>query len=122
MDLLLMVGISLCGLGLKKTIHIQPVHKGIEPTIAGSIGIPQAETMTPILVKVKLNRYTCFVPGINDAKLAFEKKIIGGDDVEHGRSVFWHFYRAHPAIDRADKSQVHGLGVQRSVHGEAGAG
>ena len=95
--------ILLFGLGRKKAIYIQPVHKGIKPAITGSIGIPQAKTMTPILVKVKLNRYACFVPGINDAKLTFEKKIISGNDVEHGRSVFGYFYRAHPAIDRADK-------------------
>jgi hypothetical protein len=44
------------------------VYKGIKPTIAGSVGISQSETVTAVLVQMKLNGYACFVPGNDDAK------------------------------------------------------
>ena len=58
------------------------MNKGIKPTITGSVGITQAETMTAILVKMELNRYTSFVPRIYDTKLAPKEKIIHCNDVE----------------------------------------
>jgi len=54
------------------------VYKGIKPTIAGSVGITQSESVTTILVKMKLNGYACFEPRIDDAKLTPKEKIIGG--------------------------------------------
>src|SRR5688500_15798781 len=88
----------------KKAINIHPVHKCIEPTITGSIGITQAETMSAILIKMKLNWDACFEPGINNTKLTPEKKIISCNNIEHRRSIFWHRYRAHTTIDRSNES------------------
>jgi|GEM_PF-5311150 len=36
--------------GRQKTVDPQPMYKGIEPTIAGPVGIPEAETVAAVLV------------------------------------------------------------------------
>src|SRR5688500_1189482 len=96
----------------KKAINIQPVHECIEPTITGSIGIAQAEPMSAILIKMKLNWDACFEPGINNTKLLPKKKIISCNNIEHRRSIFWHCYGAHTTIDRSNKSKFHDFRVQ----------
>ena len=97
------------GFGLEKAVYLQPVHESIKPAITRSVGISKAETVATVLVEVKLDRYARFVPGINYTKLTAEKKIIGSDNIKHGRSVLRHLHRAHSAIDWADESQFHGL-------------
>ena len=76
------------------------MHEGIEPAIAGSVRIPEAEAVAAILVKVKLDRPARFEPGLDNTKLTAEKKIIAGDHIEHWRSILRHFDRAHATIDR----------------------
>ena len=88
------------------------MYKGIKPTIAGTIRIAEAETVTAVLVKVKLDGDARFVPGVNHPELPAEEKVIGGDNIEHRRSVLWHLYGAHAAIDRTNEGQVHGLRVE----------
>src|SRR5689334_19443804 len=96
-------------LGCEKTIHVKPVYEGIEPTVAGTVGISESETMPTVLVKVKLNGATRLVPRIDHTKLTPEKEVVCSDDIEHGRSVLRHFNRAHAAIDRTDEVELHGL-------------
>ena len=97
------------GFGLEKVVNFQPVHENIKPAITCSVRISKPETMTAILVKVKLDRYARFVPGFNQTELAAKEKIIGDDNTEHGRSILRHLYRAHTTIDRTNESQFHGL-------------
>lgn len=105
------VGLKTLSLLCQKPIHLQPMHKSIEPTIARPVGIAQSEAVSAVLVQVELDGLACFVPRINDTKLPLEEKIIRGYHVEHGRSVGWYFHRTHAAIDGTDKSQVHRFGV-----------
>src|SRR5690606_12717113 len=92
---------------IKKIINLQPIHKSIKPSITGSVRIAQAESMAPILIKVKLHRYACFVPGIHHTELSSKKEIICCDYIEHSRSILGNFHWTHPAIYRADKGQFH---------------
>ncbi|HTE29482.1 MAG TPA: hypothetical protein VK666_03850 [Chryseolinea sp.] len=98
------------------------MHEGIKPAIAGTVRITEAEAMTSILVKVKLDRPTRFEPGLDNTKLASEKKIIAGDHIEHWRSILRHLNRAYTTIDRTDEVQFHGPGVKCGMHRETRAG
>ncbi len=88
------------------------MDEGIEPAITGSVGIAEAKAVAAVLVKVELDRYPCFVPGLYHPELAAEEKIIGGDSIEHGRSILRHLHWAHTTVDGTDKGQFHGLGVE----------
>src|SRR5699024_762371 len=96
------------------------MHEGIKPAIAGAIRIPKAKTVAAILIKVKLYRHARFVPGFDYPESTVEKKIIGGNNAEHRRSVLRYLDRVHTAIDRTDEGQIHSLGVERSVHRKTG--
>ena len=97
---------SLCS---QKVVNLQPVNEGIEPPIAGSVWIPEAEAVATVLVKVKLDRSARFEPRLNNTKLTAEKKVIGRYHIEHWWSILWDLYRPHAAIDRTDEVQLHGL-------------
>src|SRR6186713_2837125 len=98
---------SLVGFSLEKAVNFQPIHESIKPSITRSVRISKPETVTTILVKVKLDRYTRFKPGFNYSKLTAEKKIIRGNCSEHRRSILRYFYCAHSAINRTDESKFH---------------
>src|SRR5690606_921954 len=78
--------------------------------------------MATVLVKVKLDWNTCFVPGANDTKLSHEKKVIGRDHIEHRWCVRRYFYWAHTAINRSDEIEIHYLRVDPRMHGETSYG
>src|SRR5688572_7940141 len=87
----------------QKTVNFQPVNESIKPAITRSVGISQAKTMATILVKVKFNWSARFEPGLYQTRLATEKKVVRGNDIEHRRSILWHLYRTHSAINRSNE-------------------
>jgi hypothetical protein len=48
--------------GSEKFVNIEPVDEGVEPSIAGSVRISEAESVSTILIQVKLDRAPCFEP------------------------------------------------------------
>jgi hypothetical protein len=55
-----------------KLIDIQPMDKGVKPTVARTVGIAEAKTVSSVLVQVKFHRPTCLVPRLDDSKLPLE--------------------------------------------------
>jgi len=55
-----------------KLVYIQPMHKGVKPAIARTVGIAEAKTVSSVLIQVKFYGPTCLVPGLNDSKLPLE--------------------------------------------------
>jgi hypothetical protein len=48
------------------------MDKGIKPTVARTVGIAEAKTVSSVLVQVKFHRPTCLVPRLDDSKLPLE--------------------------------------------------
>ena len=96
-------------LGGKELIDFQPVHERVEPFVAGSVRVSEAEAVAAILVKMKFYRLSCLVPRLDHTKLSAEKKIIRGNYIEHWRCVRGYFNRPHSTVYRTDKIQVHQL-------------
>src|SRR6476646_5929099 len=67
---------------------------------------------------MKLYGLACFEPRINYTKLTTEKKIVSSNHIEHGRSILWHFNRAHAAVDWSNEMQLHSFRIKRAMHGK----
>ena len=55
-----------------KLIYIQPMDKGVKPTVACTVGIAEAKTVSSVLIQVKFHGPTCLVPGLDNSKLPLE--------------------------------------------------
>jgi len=86
-------------LGDEEFVHLEPMHEGVKPAIAGAVWVAETEAVAAVLVEVKFDRRPGVEPGLDNSELPAEEEVVSGDGVKHSRGVLRRLDRPHTAID-----------------------